>query len=82
MAFGSRRGRNTAPRRRRNTAPAWKKIAVVLSAPVAVVAAMSLLHASTWSFVPFVVLVVAVAAAAVWLTSKLLGVHLSLGSWD
>jgi lipopolysaccharide export LptBFGC system permease protein LptF len=82
MAFGYRRGRSTAPRRRRNTAPAWKKFAVVLSAPVAVVAAMSLLHASTWSFVPFVMLVVAVAAFAVWLTSKLLGVHLSLGSWD
>ncbi len=82
MAFGYRRARNTAPRRPRNTAPAWKKFAVVLSAPVAVVAAMSLLHASTWNFVPFVMLVVAVAAAAVWLTSKLLGVHLSLGSWD
>ena len=27
-------------------------------------------------------LIVAVAAAAVWLTAKLLGVHLSLGSWD
>jgi hypothetical protein len=25
---------------------------------------------------------VAVAAGAVWLTAKLLGVHLSLGSWD
>ena len=82
MAFGSTRRRNTAPRRARNTAPAWKKFAVVLSAPVAVVVAMSLLHASTWSFLPFVMLVVAVAAAAVWLTSKLLGVHLSLGSWD
>jgi lipopolysaccharide export LptBFGC system permease protein LptF len=82
MAFGLRGRRNTAPRRRRNTAPAWKKFAVVLSAPVAVVLATSLLHASTWSFVPFVVLVVAVAAAAVWLMAKLLGVHLSLGSWD
>ena len=82
MASRFTRGRNTAPRRPRNTAPAWKKLAVVLSAPVAVVAAMTLLHASTWSFVPFTVLVVAVAAAAVWLTSKLLGVRLSLGSWD
>ena len=60
----------------------WKKFAVVLSAPVAVVAAMSFLHASTWNFVPFALLVVAVAAAAVWLTAKLLGVHLSLSSWD
>jgi len=82
MAFGSRGRRNTAPRRTRNTAPAWKKFAVVLSAPVAVVLAMSLLHASTWSFVPFVALIAVVATAAVWLMAKLLGVHLSLGSWD
>jgi hypothetical protein len=67
---------------RRNTAPAWKKLAVVLSAPAAVLAAVSLLDASHWSFLPFVVLIVAVAAGAVWLMSKLLGVHLSLGSWD
>ncbi len=82
MASRFTRGRKSAPRGPRNTAPAWKKFAVVLSAPVAVVAATSLLHASTWSFVPFAVLVLAVAAAAVWLTSKLLGVRLSLGSWD
>jgi hypothetical protein len=82
MAFKTTRRRNTAPVRPRNTAPGWKKFAIVLSAPVAVVVAMSLLHASTWSFLPFVVLVVAVAAAAVWLMSKLLGVHLSLRSWD
>jgi lipopolysaccharide export LptBFGC system permease protein LptF len=68
--------------RRRNTAPAWKKFAVVLSAPAAALAAVSLLDASHWSFLPFVALIVAVAAAAVWLMSKLLGVHLSLGSWD
>ena len=68
--------------RRRNTAPGWKKFAVVLSAPVAVVAAISLLDASRWSVLPFAALVVATAATAVWLTSKLLGVHLSLGSWD
>ena len=68
--------------RRRNTAPAWKKVAVVLSAPVAVLVAISLLDASSWSFLPFAVLTVAVAAAAVWLVSRLLGVHLSLRSWD
>jgi hypothetical protein len=68
--------------RRRNIAPAWKKVAVVLSAPVAVLVATSLLHASSWSFLPFAVLTVAVAAAAVWLVSRLLGVHLSLRSWD
>ena len=69
-------------RRPRNTAPGWKKVAVVLSAPVAVIAVVSLLDASSWGFLPFAALVVAVAAAAVWLTSKLLGVHLSLRSWD
>ena len=68
--------------RRRNTAPAWKKVAVVLSAPLAVLVAISLLDASSWSFLPFTVLIVAVAAAAVWLVSRLLGVHLSLRSWD
>jgi len=82
MAWNTLRRRTTAPRRRRNTAPAWKKFAVVLSAPVAVVAAVSLLGASTWSFLPFVVLIAAVAGAAVWLTARLLGVHLSLSSWD
>jgi hypothetical protein len=67
---------------RRNTAPAWKKAAVVLSAPAAVLAAISLLHANSWSFLPFVALVVAVAALAIWVVAKLLGVRLSLGSWD
>jgi hypothetical protein len=67
---------------RRNTAPAWKKVAVVLCAPVAVLVAISLLDASSWSFLPFAVLTGAVAAAAVWLVSRLLGVHLSLRSWD
>ena len=82
MATRPTRRRNTAPRRRRNTAPAWKKFAIVLSAPVAVVVAISLLGASSWNFLLFAALIVAVAAAAVWLTAKLLGVHLSLGSWD
>ena len=68
--------------RTRNTAPMWKKLAVVLSAPLAVAGAVSLLHASSWGFGPYVVLIVAVAAAAVWLVSRLLGVHLSLRSWD
>jgi len=82
MAWKTTRRRSTAPRPRRNTAPAWKKFAVVLSAPVAVVGAISFLHASSWSFLPFVAVIVAVAAGAVWLTAKVLGVHLSLGSWD
>jgi len=55
---------------------------VVLSAPVAVIVSISYLDASNWNFFLFAVFVVAVAAAAVWLTAKLLGVRLSLGSWD
>jgi hypothetical protein len=66
----------------RNTAPLWKKLAVVLSAPLAVVVVVDLLHARTWNFLVLLGLVIVVAAAAVWLTAKLLGVHLSLGSWD
>jgi hypothetical protein len=82
MATRPTRRRNAAPRGRRNTAPAWKKVAIVLSAPVAVVVAISLLDARGWNFLLFAALIVAVAAAAVWLTAKLLGVRLSLGSWD
>ncbi|HEY5388746.1 MAG TPA: hypothetical protein VIL79_12690 [Thermoleophilia bacterium] len=66
----------------RNTAPMWKKLAVVLSAPVAVIVVVRLLNATTWSFLFFLALVIVVAAAVVWLMAKLLGVHLSLSSWD
>ncbi len=66
----------------RNTAPMWKKLAVVLSAPLAVIFVVRVLHATTWNFLFFLGLVIVVAAAAVWLMAKLLGVHLSLGSWD
>jgi len=66
----------------RNTAPMWKKLAVVLSAPIAVVIVVTLLRANEWNFFVFFVLVIAVAAVAVWGTAKLLGVHLSLRSWD
>jgi len=71
---GSRAGRNTAPM--------WKKIAVVLSAPIAVVIVISLLNANTWNVFMFLALIIVVAAATVWGVSKLLGVRLSLGSWD
>ncbi len=75
--------RNTDPmRRRRNTAPLWKKLAVVASAPVAAWFVIRVLNATEWPFFLFVVVVVGVAAAAVWGAAKLLGVHLSLGSWD
>ena len=82
MAPKTTSSKSTGPGRKRNSAAAWKKFAVVLSAPAAVVAAISLLGADRWSLLPFTVLIVAVAAAAVWLVARLLGVHLSLGSWD
>ncbi len=80
MLFGMRRRRG--PRPPRNTAPAWKKITIVLSAPVSAGIVVALLHADKWSFLPFLALVIAVAAGAVWATAKVLGVHLSLSSWD
>jgi len=67
---------------RRNSAPAWKKLSVVLSAPVAMILAIELLHINTWNSIAFVVVLIAVAVVAVWGTAKALGVHLSLGSWD
>ena len=76
--------RNTSrgARAPRNTAPMWKKLAVVLSAPVAVIILVTLLNASKWPQLLFVAFVILVAAAAIWGMAKLLGVHLSLGSWD
>jgi membrane protein YdbS with pleckstrin-like domain len=69
-------------RPRRNTAPLWKKMAVVLSAPVAVMIVIRLFHANEWNFFVFFVTVLVVAAVAVWGVARLLGVRLSLGSWD
>ncbi|MGE5229379.1 MAG: hypothetical protein ACM3MJ_06640 [Deltaproteobacteria bacterium] len=66
----------------RNTAPMWKKTVVVLSAPVAVLIVMRLFHINTWNFFLFLVVVIAIAAVAVWGMAKLLGVRLSLSSWD
>jgi presenilin-like A22 family membrane protease len=75
--------RNTNPLRPpRNTAPMWKKLMVVLSAPIAVLVVVSLLDANNWNFILYAAVVVGVAAVAVWGMAKLLGVHLSLGSWD
>ena len=71
------------PRRAgRNTAPMWKKVTVVLAAPVAMLVVIRLLHANTWNVYLFLVVLIAVAVLAVWGMAKLLGVHLSLGSWD
>ncbi len=67
---------------RRNTAPLWKKLAVLLSGPLAAVIVVSLLNAMQWSFLPLAILVVAVAFAGMWGAARLLGVHLGLGSWD
>jgi len=75
-----RRGR--AGRAPRNTAPLWKKLTVVLSAPIAAALLVSALHATKWNFFVLLALIVVVVAAVVWGMAKLLGVHLSLGSWD
>ena len=69
-------------RRGRNTAPMWKKVTVVLSAPVAIGVVTRLLDTNHWNFFLFVGVAIAVAVVAVWGTAKLLGVRLSLGSWD
>jgi hypothetical protein len=75
--------RNTDPRRpRRNTAPMWKKVAVVLSAPLSAFIVVRVLDATTWNFFLFTIVVISAAAVAVWGTAKVLGVHLSLSSWD
>lgn len=75
------RSRNAA-RPPRNTAPMWKKVAVALSAPVAMILVISLLHVNEWNVFLFAVVLVAVAAGAVWGAARLLGVKLSLRSWD
>jgi hypothetical protein len=75
--------RNTDPTRpRRNTAPMWKKVAVVLAAPISAFIVVRVLNATTWNFFLFLAVVIACAVVAVWGTAKLLGVHLSLSSWD
>jgi hypothetical protein len=66
----------------RNTAPMWKKIVVVLAAPVSMLLVVRVLHANTWNVYLFLVVLIAVAVFAVWGMAKVLGVHLSLGSWD
>jgi hypothetical protein len=66
----------------RNTAPMWKKLTLVAAAIAVPVILVNLLHASTWNYLLFIALVVVSAAAALWLTAKLIGVRLSLGNWD
>ena len=75
--------RTTDPMRPgRNTAPMWKKVAVVLSAPISAFIVVRVLDATTWNFFLFLIVVLAAAVVAVWGTAKVLGVHLSLSSWD
>jgi hypothetical protein len=68
--------------RNRNTAPLWKKLAVVFAGPFAVIVLVRLFHINEWNFFAFLVTVVVVVVAVVWAMAKLLGVRLSLGSWD
>ncbi len=77
-----RRSSTTPLRPRRNTAPLWKKLTIVLSATVAAVALMSVLSSARVGFLVLLVATLAAVAAVVWLMAKLLGVHLSLHSWD
>jgi len=73
---------STSPRYRRNSAPAWKKIAIVLAAPVAMILIIQVFNADEWPQIVFFPVLIAVAVVAVWLMAKALGVRLSLGSWD
>jgi hypothetical protein len=66
----------------RNTAPGWKKAAIVLSAPVAVVILSRIVDLTSLNVFVLLVVMLAVIAVAVWGTSKLLGVHIGLRSWD
>lgn len=81
MALIARR-RSSITRPRRNTAPLWKKATIVLTAVVAVVLVLDVLDANNMGFFTLVVVVLAVLAGVVWGMAKLLGVHLSLSSWD
>jgi membrane protein implicated in regulation of membrane protease activity len=74
--------RNHRARGLRNTAPMWKKLTLIAAAIAAPVVLVTLLNATKWSFVLFLLLVVGSAAAALWGTAKLVGVHLTLANWD
>ncbi len=80
MAFGQRRRASYRPRR--NTAPMWKKLTIIISAVVVAALVMSALSSANSNFFVIVVVVLAAVAADVWVVAKLIGVHLSLSSWD
>ncbi|HMK92485.1 MAG TPA: hypothetical protein VK576_05760 [Thermoleophilia bacterium] len=67
---------------KRNTAPFWKKVAIVLSAVVALLIVGPPLRASHLNSLLVLVLIIAVVAGVVWLAARLLGVRLGLRSWD
>lgn len=66
----------------RNTAPMWKKMTLILATLAVPVILVTLLHATKWNFAFFALLVAGSAAAALWLTARLVGVRLSLANWD
>ncbi len=68
--------------RRRNTAPMWKKLTIVASAALAAVVVMSFLSDAKVNFLVVAVAALAAVAAVVWMVARVLGVRLSLGSWD
>ncbi len=80
MAFGQRRRASYRPRR--NTAPMWKKLTIVVSAVAVAVAVMAAMSSANMNFGVVFVGVLAAVAADVWVVAKLIGVHLSLSSWD
>jgi hypothetical protein len=83
MASQPRRRRRTAPLRpRRNSAPMWKKLTILVSAAIVAAVVMSALKGANVNFLVILVGVLAAVAADVWLVAKLIGVHLSLSSWD
>jgi hypothetical protein len=74
--------RNTSVRRARNTAPLWKKITLIVAAVAAPAVVVRFTSANTWNLFLFAAVVIGCAALAVWLAAKIVGVRLSLGSWD
>jgi len=70
------------PRGARNTAPMWKKLSIVVSAVVVAWAVGFALGGNHANFLVLLVAVVVAVVADVWLVARLLGVHLSLHSWD
>ena len=80
MALIARR-RSTA-HKPRNTAPLWKKMTIVLSATFAAAGLMSVLDSAHMNILVMGVAALVVVAGVVWLMARLLGVHISLHSWD